>query len=188
VTLMNIGSIGPAVKKVSPWLIVWSTVTFVCGILAIIFPLKISFGIALIIGYLILAAGITHLFYAFDTRSVGGFLWQILLSVLYVIAAICLLANPLLSVLSLSLFLAIFLLLEGIVEFALYFRLRRFRHSLWVLIDGIGTLILGILMVGLWPPSSPEIIGALIGISLILSAVSRLVFLVAIRALNPTTP
>ena len=182
---MNTESIAPAIKKVSPWLIVWSTVTFVCGILAIILPLTISFGIALIIGCLILAAGVGHLFYAFQARSVDGFLWQILLSLLYAIAAICLLLNPLLSVLSLTLFLAIFLLLEGILEFALYFRVRRFRHSVWLLIDGIGTLILGILMVTQWPPASPEIIGALIGISLMLSAVSRLIFTMAIRALSP---
>ena len=184
---MNIESIAPAIKKVSPWLIVWSTVTFVCGILAIILPLTISFGIALVIGCLILAAGIGHLFFAFDTRSVGGFLWQILLSLLYAIAAICLLVNPLLGVLSLSLFVAIFLLLEGTLELTLYFRLRRFRRSVWLLLDGIGTLILGILMISQWPPASPEIIGALIGISLMLSAVSRLIFTMAIRALNPAT-
>jgi uncharacterized membrane protein HdeD (DUF308 family) len=184
---MNIGSIAPAIKKASPWLIVWSIVTFVCGILAIILPLTISFGIALIIGCLILVGGIAHLFFAFDTRSVGGFLWQILVSLLYAIAAICLLVNPLLGVLSLSLFLAIFLLLEGTLEFALYFRLRLFHHSIWLLIDGIGTLILGILMISQWPPASPEIIGVLVGISLMLSAVSRLIFTMAIRALNPAT-
>jgi len=94
---MNIESIAPAIKKVSPWLIVWGAVTFVSGILAIILPLTISFGIALVIGCLILAAGIGHLFFAFDTRSVGGFLWQTLLSALYVVAAICLLVNPLLA-------------------------------------------------------------------------------------------
>ncbi len=184
---MNIESIAPAIKKASPWLIVWSTVTFVCGILAMILPLTISFGIALVIGCLILAAGIGHLFFAFDTRSVGGFFWQILVSVLYAMAAICLLVNPLFSVLSLSLFLAIFLLLEGTLELALYFRLRRFRHSIWLLIDGIGTLVLGVLMVSQWPPASPEIIGALIRISLMLSAVSRAILSLAIRTLNPAS-
>jgi uncharacterized membrane protein HdeD (DUF308 family) len=184
---MNIESIAPAIKKASPWLIIWSTVTFVCGILAIILPLTISVGIALIIGCLILAAGIGHLFFAFQTGSVDGFLWQILLSALYVVAAICLVVNPLLGVLSLSLFLAIFLLLEGILEFVLYFRLRRFHHSIWLLVDGIGTSVLGILMLSQWPPASPEIIGALIGISLMLSAVSRLIFTMAIRSLNPAT-
>jgi uncharacterized membrane protein HdeD (DUF308 family) len=185
---MNIESVVPVIKKASAWVIIWGIVTFVCGVLAIILPLTFSFGIALAIGCLILTAGIAHLFFAFDTRSVGGFLWQILLSALYVMAAICLLVNPLLSVFSLAFILAIFLLLEGILEFALYFCLRRFRHSVWLLVDGIGTLILGILMISQWPPASPEIIGALIGISLMLSAVSRLIFTMAIRALNPVTP
>jgi uncharacterized membrane protein HdeD (DUF308 family) len=182
---LNIESIVPLIKKASVWVIIWGIVTFVCGILAIILPLTFSFGIALIIGCLVLVAAIAHLFFAFETRSIDGFLWQMLVSVLYGVAAICLLVNPLLSVLSLTLVLAIFLLLEGILELALYFVLRRFRHSVWVLIDGIGTLILGILMVMQWPPATPEIIGTLIGISLMLSAVSRVALSLAVRTLNP---
>jgi uncharacterized membrane protein HdeD (DUF308 family) len=182
---MNIESIVPVMKKASAWVIIWGIVTFVCGILAIILPLTFSFGIALIIGCLVLVTAIAHLFFAFETRSVDGFLWQMLVSVLYAVAAICLLVNPLLSVLSLTLVLAIFLLLEGILELALYFVLKRFRHSVWVLIDGIGTLILGILMVMQWPPATPEIIGTLIGVSLMLSAVSRVVLSLAVRTLNP---
>ena len=181
---MNIESIVPVMKKASAWVIIWGIVTFVCGILAIILPLTFSFGIALIIGCLVLVAAIAHLFFAFETRSVDGFLWQMLVSVLYGVAAICLLVNPLLSVLSLTLVLAIFLLLEGILELALYFVLKRFRHSVWVLIDGIGTLILGFLMIRRWPPASPEIIGTLIGISLMLSAISRVVLSLAVRTLN----
>jgi uncharacterized membrane protein HdeD (DUF308 family) len=182
---LNIESIVPLIRKASGWVIIWGIVTFVCGILAIILPLTFSFGIVLIIGCLVLVAAIAHLFFAFETRSVDGFLWQMLVSVLYGVAAICLLVNPLLSVLSLTLVLAIFLLLEGILELALYFVLKRFRHSVWVLIDGIGTLILGILMLRQWPPATPEIIGALIGISLMLSAVSRVVLSLAVRTLNP---
>jgi hypothetical protein len=53
-----------------------------------------------------------------------------------------------------------------------------------VLIDGIGTLILGLLMIRQWPPATSEVIGALIGISLMLSAFSRGIFLLAFRALN----
>jgi uncharacterized membrane protein HdeD (DUF308 family) len=182
---MNIESIAPVVRKASGWVIVWGIVTFVCGILAIVLPLTFSFGIALIIGCLVLVAGIAHLFFAFQTRTIDGFLWQILVSLLYGVAAICLLVNPLLSVLSVTLFLAIFLLLEGIFELVLYFSLRRFRHSAWVMFDGIGTLILGILMIRQWPPATPETIGTLIGISLMLSAISRVIFLLAVRALGP---
>jgi uncharacterized membrane protein HdeD (DUF308 family) len=181
---MKVESIAPVVRKASGWLILWSAVVFVCGILAVILPLTFSFAIGVVIGCLVLVAGIAHLVFAIQARSTEGFLWQVLVSLLYVIAAVCLLVNPLLSVLSLSLLLAIFLLLEGILELVLYFRLRRSRHSVWLVMDGVGTLILGILMIRQWPPDSPEKIGALIGISLMLSAFSRLMFLLALRALK----
>jgi len=181
---LNIESIEPLIKKASSWVLIWSVVTFSCGLLAIVFPLTLSFGIALFIGCLVLVGGLAHLVFAFQARSIDGFLWQILVSVLYGVLAICLLVNPLLSVLSLALILAIFLLAEGILELLLYFRLRRFRHSIWVLIDGIGTLILGFLLIRQWPPATPEIIGVLIGISLMLSAVSRGIFLLAFRHPN----
>ena len=185
---MNIESIVPVIKKASSWVIIWSIVTFVCGVLAVVLPLTVSFGIALIVGCLILAAGIGHLVFAFQTRTIDGFLWQILVSILYGVAAICLLVNPLLSVLSLALILGIFLLAEGLLELALYFFLKRFRHSVWMLIDAIGTFILGLLMIRQWPPAAPEVIGVLIGISLMLSAVSRGIFLVAFHALNSAEP
>jgi hypothetical protein len=41
------------------------------------------------------------------------------------------------------------------------------------------------LMVRQWPPATPERIGVLIGISLMLSAVSRVVLSLAVRTLNP---
>jgi uncharacterized membrane protein HdeD (DUF308 family) len=182
---MNVDLIAPALKKASFWVIIWSVAVFICGILAMILPLTFAFGIAFVIGGVLLIGGIAHFVFAFQTRGLGGFLWHMLLGALYGIAAISLLANPLWSVVSLSLVLAVFLLGEGVLELALYFRLRRSRHAIWVLIDGIGTLILGVLMIGQWPPASPEVIGILVGISLMLSAVSRIVLSLAIRALGP---
>jgi uncharacterized membrane protein HdeD (DUF308 family) len=172
-------------QKYLKWSLLASLGIFVCGILAMILPLMFSFGIAIIIGSVVLVAGIAHLVFAFHTRSLGGFLWHMLLCALYEMAAICLLVNPLLSLFSLVLLLAIFLLLEGILELGLYFRLRRLRHSIWLLIDGMGTLILGILIAMQWPPVSLETIGALIGISLMLTAVSRTILWLTVRRLDP---
>jgi uncharacterized membrane protein HdeD (DUF308 family) len=182
---MNVDSIAPAIKKASVWVIIWSIVVFACGILAMILPLTFAFGIAFVIGGVLVIAGSAHLVFAFQTRGLGGFALHMLLAAIYGLAAISLLVNPLLSVLSLALILAVFLLLEGIIELALYFRLRHSRHAIWLLIDGVGTLILGILLIAQWPPASPEVIGALIGISLMLSAVSRFVLSLAIRVLEP---
>ena len=99
----------------------------------------------------------------------------------YGIAGIYMLMNPLLGVVSLTLVLAAFLLFEGTLEIALYFRIRRVRHAGWVLFDGIVTLILGILIWAQWPSSSVWVIGTLVGISLIFSGISRFMLSLAAR-------
>jgi heme/copper-type cytochrome/quinol oxidase subunit 1 len=116
----------------------------------------------------------------------GGVLWQVLLAIVYGIAGIYMLMNPLLGVLSVTLLLAVFLLAEGILEIALYFRIRRVRHGGWILFDGIVTLILGILIWAHWPSSSVWVIGTLVGISLMFSGISRFTLSPAVRDLSPT--
>ena len=183
--LMNAETTVGAVRKASGWSMLWGILMFICGILAISLPLASSIGIVIVLAWLILFAGISHLIFAFQSHSVGGFLWQVLLAVVYGIAGVYMLMNPLLGVLSLTLVLAVFLLFEGILEIALYFGIRRVRYSGWVLFDGIITLILGILIWAQWPSSSAWVIGTLVGISLIFSGISRVMLSLAVRDTSP---
>ena len=176
-----------AVRKASAWSIVWGLVMLLCGILAIALPLETSIGIVIILAWVILFAGIAHLIFAFQSQGVGAVIWQLLLGVAYGIAAIYMLTHPLLGVLSLTLVLAIFLLFEGVLEIALYFRIRGIKHSGWVLFDGIVTLILGIFIWRHWPSSAVWLIGTLVGISLIFSGVSRIMLALAFRSATAAT-
>jgi uncharacterized membrane protein HdeD (DUF308 family) len=163
---------------------IWGIVMFVCGILAISLPLRFSVGIATLLGWLILIAGIAHLIFAFHSDS-DGFPWKVTLAALYGIAAICLLLNPLLGLVTLILILAVLLFFEGVVELVLFFYIRQLRHSGWVMLDGIVTVILAIAICRQWPPISPEVIGTLVGISLMLSGISRFMLSLAVRELSP---
>ena len=174
-----------ALRKATRWSMIWGILMFVCEILAISLPLASSIGIVIVLAWLILFAGTSHLIFAFHSHSVGGFLWKLLLAVVYGVAGVYLLANPLLGVVSLTLFLAVFLFVEGVVEIALYFGIRRVPNSGWVLFDGIITLILGILIWRQWPSSSIWVIGTLVGISLIFSGLSRFMLSVAGPGLMP---
>jgi len=178
---MNAETTGGAAGKASGSSMLWGILMFICGILAISVPLASSIGIVILLAWLILFAGICHLIFAFQSHSVGGFLWQVLLAVVYGAAGIYMLMNPLLGVVSLTLLLAVFLLFEGILELALYFRIRQVRHTGWVLFDGIVTLILGILIWMQWPSSSIWVIGTLVGISLMFSGISRFMLSLAVR-------
>jgi uncharacterized membrane protein HdeD (DUF308 family) len=57
-------------------------------------------------------------------------------------------------VVSLTLALAIYLLVESVLEFVLAFRLRPMPGSNWLLFDGIVTLILAIMIWRTWPSST----------------------------------
>ena len=154
---------------------IWGILMLICGFLAISLPFASGIGVAIVIGWVLLATGVWHLLFGFRSGSgIGGFLWQLLLAIVYGAAGLMLLFRPLAGLAWLTLVLATFLLIEAVLEFVLYFNIRTGRDAGWVLVDAFITLLLGILIWAHWPSSSIWAIGTLIGISLIFSGISRL--------------
>jgi uncharacterized membrane protein HdeD (DUF308 family) len=153
---------------------IWGILMLVCGFLAIALPLASGIGVAIVIGWLVLISAVWHLIFGVRSRGIGGVLWQILLAIVYGAAGIAILLYPLAGLAWLTLVLAIFLLIEAALEIALYFNIRGRVNAGWVLVDAIVTLLLAILIWAHWPSSSAWAIGTLVGVSLILSGVSRL--------------
>ena len=154
---------------------IWGILMLICGFLAITIPLASGIGVAIVIGWVLLISGVWHLFFGFRSGSgVGGFLWQLLLAIVYGAAGLMILLYPLAGLTSLTLVLATFLLIEAALEFVLYFNIRRRVNAGWVLVDAIITLLLGILIWAQWPFSSVWALGTLVGVSLIFSGISRL--------------
>ena len=160
---------------------VWGILMLICGILAIALPLASSLGIVIVVGWLILLGGVWHLIFVFHSHSLGGVLWQLLLAVVYGFAGIYMLLNPLLGLVTLTLVLAVFLLIEAALETVIYFTIRRQTNAGWVLFDAIITLVLAIFIWAQWPSSSAWVLGMLVGVSLIFSGISRLSLSAAMR-------
>jgi uncharacterized membrane protein HdeD (DUF308 family) len=76
---------------------------------------------------------------------------------------------------------------EGILDVVLFFRMRSTQGSSWVLMDGIITLLLGLLIYMHWPSSSVWAIGTLVGVSMIISGVTRVMLSLAVRKIAATT-
>jgi uncharacterized membrane protein HdeD (DUF308 family) len=76
--------------------------------------------------------------------------------------------------------LAIYLLIEGIFEIILAFQLTR-SGRLWMMLEGVVTIILAVMIWRTWPFSTIWAIGTLVGISMIFSGFSRLMFSLACR-------
>jgi uncharacterized membrane protein HdeD (DUF308 family) len=174
------------VGDASAWSIFWAIVLIVLGVLAIGSPLLAALAVVTLIAWLIVFAGADHLVYGFHAKSRGGVIWEVLVALAYVAIGIYLLAHRLLGVASLTLLLASLFLLEGVLNIIGYFQTRRRRGSAWLVVDGIITLLLGGLIWAHWPSSSLWAIGTLVGISMIISGVARVMMPLALRRLTAT--
>jgi uncharacterized membrane protein HdeD (DUF308 family) len=86
-----------------------------------------------------------------------------------------------------TLLLASFLLVYGVIALVLAFRMRPHRGWGWVLVDGIITILLGILIWIHWPHNTEWVVGTLVGLSIIISGVTRLMVSLSVRRLAAST-
>jgi len=152
----------------------------VLGIIAIALPAFSTIVVETWIAFILASAGTAKLVYAFQIRNQRGFIWQLLLGILYIATGVMLFFYPLTGVLTLTLLLGSFLLTEGVFELILAFRLRPQQNWTWVLGDGIITLLLGGMIWFQWPFDAPWLIGTLVGASVLFTGVSRVML-----SLNP---
>jgi uncharacterized membrane protein HdeD (DUF308 family) len=174
-------------RQASGWSIVWGVLLILFGIVAIGSPLLAAVAVNALIAWLIIFAGVVHLVVAFHAHGAGSLLWKLLVGVAYIAFGGYLLLHPLLGVASLTLVLASLFFIEGVLDVVLYFNLRPARGAGWVLLDGLVTLLLASFIGFHWPSSSAWAIGTLVGVSMIMSGVARVMMSLGIRKLTETT-
>ena len=151
------------------------------GIVVLGAPFFTALAIETLLGWVLVIGGIIHGLHAFWTREWRGFILEFLSGVLYLVAGVLLLKYPLHSVLTLTLLLAAFFLIEGIFKVVLALQNRSTPGWVWLLFSGILALILaGIIWTG-WPVSGLWVIGVLVGIYLIFGGTAIVAFALAAR-------
>lgn len=161
--------------------ILWGALLIVLGFMAVSAPFLAAVAVSALVAWLIIIAGIVHLVLAFHTHGAGSVIWKVLVGIAYLAFGGYMIVHPLLSVASLTLVLAGLFVIEGVLNVILYARMRALHGATWVLIDGIITLILGLMIYLQWPSSSIWAIGLLVGISLMISGLTRIGMTLAIR-------
>lgn len=145
----------------------------VLGIIGLALPVFSTLVAETWVAFILISAGAAKVIYAFQTRDRGGFIWKLLLGVLYVATGIMLFVYPRTGILTLTLLLGSFFLTEGVFETILAFRLRPQQNWTWALVNGIVTLLFGAIVWFQWPFNAPWLIGTLVGASVLFSGISR---------------
>ena len=169
------------VRQASSWSIVWGILLIGFGMLAIGSPFLAAVAVNAVVAWLIVLAGVVHQTLAFSAHGAGSFIWKLLVGLAYLFFGGYLIMHPVLAVASLTLVLASLFLIEGILDIILFFKMRPMQGSSWVLIDGIITLLLGLMIYAQWPSSSAWAIGTLVGVSMIISGITRVMMSLAMR-------
>ena len=174
-------SVPRILKKSLTWAIVLSILMIVAGLLCIIVPPIAGIVVTVFVGWLLVFSASVHFVFAWHARATRGGIWEALVGVLYLLVGGYMLINPVLGVVSLTLAVAVYFIVEAALEFVLSFRLRPMPGSGWLLFDGIVTAILAVIIFATWPLSSAWALGTLAGISMLFSGTARLMLSLAAR-------
>ena len=149
-------------------------VLVVLGILAILIPMAASIAVTIILGWLFLVSGVVGLFTTFWARGAPGFWWALVSAVLATAAGIVLLLWPLSGVVSLTLLLIVFFIIEGVASIMYAFEHKKDLSSRWVwmLVSGIIDLILAALIWSGLPGTAAWALGLLVGINMLFGGTS----------------
>ena len=156
----------------------------VWGAVAIVLPLATAVAVNAFLGVMLLVGGALQVAYTIKRhRSVGRVVLGLIVSALYVIAGLILLAHPFAAIASLTLFVAAFFVAAGVFKIIGAIEMHGMPYWGWSLIGGILSFILGVLIWTHWPSSAIWAIGLLVGVDLLYTGWSVLAIGLALHML-----
>ena len=151
------------------------------GTFCIVDPLIPTLASVIILGFVLMAAGIIEIVSAFWAGKWSGMLIHILIGVLYVVVGYMIVDSPIVNMLLITNIIAIFLIVSGAFRI-ISALVMRFPEWGWVLLNGCVTLLLGIIINRQLPEAALWVIGLFIGIELIFNGWAWVMLGLGLRA------
>lgn len=161
------------VRKHKGWYLFEGIVFLIAGILAIALPGMTTTAVAVIVGAVLMVAGLIRIVNAFRFNVGKG--WRFISGLIFAGAGATMLWSPLVGVATLVLITGVLLLAEGIIEVFLSLIYRPLFHWGLLLFSGIVSLVLGGFILGM-PVTGVIFIAIVVGLSMIFYGVALLAF------------
>ena len=155
----------------------WLSIIF--GILAIAMPWVAGQSILLMVGALVMAAGVLRMIWAFKAGSLGKGILVFVIGVLTLLAGIAVIAHPVMSSAILTVMLAVYFFVDGFSELMAAFSLKEGKG--WLIFDAVVTILLGIMIFTGFPLAGTVAIGVFLGIKLLFVGVTMLTVRSAVK-------
>jgi uncharacterized membrane protein HdeD (DUF308 family) len=175
------------VREHSTWFLVIGIALVILGMIAIGYAVEMTIVSVVFLGWLLIIGGIFEVIHGFSRRQWSGFFINLLAGVLYAVAGGVMIANPALAAVSLTLLIAIILIVAGVFRLIVAFS-TPLHHGGWLILNGVISILLGIMIWNSWPVSGLWVIGLFIGIDMIFDGWTEIMLaLTARRLAAPST-
>ncbi len=155
------------VRRHSLWYLIQGALMILGGILALIYPIVSSVAVVLFLGWVLIVSGVVQGISLIDARNVPHFWLQLVSVVLSIVVGLLLIRNPEQGLLTITLLLIVFFMVEGFSKVIFSLTIRPFPNWGWILVSGIIGILLSLFLWANLPVTAIWLLGLLVGIQLI---------------------
>jgi uncharacterized membrane protein HdeD (DUF308 family) len=163
------------------WFVALGVLLILIGLFAWIEVVAVTLTGVILLGAAMLVGGIVQTIHSFAVRGWSGFFLHILMGILYVIGGLLLMADPWPGALAVTIFVALCLVVAGIVRMVMAVQHRELAGWWLMLFSGLITLLIGLLVYATLPWSGLWVIGTLIAVELVIHGITWVQFGLMLR-------
>jgi uncharacterized membrane protein HdeD (DUF308 family) len=168
------------VRKHSTWFLVLGIALVIVGMIAIGWAVATTIVSVIFLGWLLIIGGVLHVIHGFRHRPWSGFFINLLAGVLYAVAGFVMVANPALAAVTLTLLIAMILIVAGLFRLFVAFS-TPLDHRGWLILNGVVSILLGVMIWRSWPVSGLWVIGMFVGIDMIFDGWTEIMLALSVR-------
>ena len=169
------------------WLLALGIIQIILGTVGLGMTFGLTLATILVYGIFLLISGGAQIVHAFTAWGWKNLVLHLLIAVLYVLAGIIVINNPLAASLFLTLCIGFVLLATGVIRSIMGFRFKGSKNWLWPLLSGIVSILLGLMIISQWPVSGLWVIGMFVAVELIINGWSGVMTALAAREVVAVT-
>jgi uncharacterized membrane protein HdeD (DUF308 family) len=167
------------------WFLLLGLLLIVTGTAAIVLPpatVGTTFAVVLFLGVVLMVSGVATIVSAFWIGRWSGFLIQLLTGILYLACGFIVAENPLITALTMTIFVAVSFVVLGSFRTIGALVLRPPQWG-WLMLSGVVTLLVGVIVFRQLPFNALWVVGLLVGLEMLFNGWSWVMLGLALRNL-----
>jgi uncharacterized membrane protein HdeD (DUF308 family) len=163
------------VRQKRGWFVAMGLASIVLGVLAIVLPYAATILTTVVVGWLIVLAGVTEGYHALENRGWAGAGWELVSAAVQMIAGFLLVFFPLVGKLALIVVVAAYFFAQGVLKLIRASQHRWVKGMGWLVFDGFLSMVLGIIMIAGGLGTAIRLLGLLVGFHLLAGGLSMVI-------------